>query len=54
MVRALADDAGEHGRLIDQFFTGTTSWGAMYQELLSIGTIIDDNFDECQILYASN
>ena len=54
MIRALADDAGEHGRLIDQFFTGTTSWGAMYQELLSLGTIIDDNFDECQILYASN
>ena len=53
MVRGLTDTPGEHGKFADDFFAGNVTWAAMYQKLLSLGTIIDDSYDECEILYTA-
>ena len=53
MVRGLTDTAGEHGKFADEFFAGNASWAGMYQKLISLGTIIDDSYDECEILYSA-
>ena len=53
MVRGLTDTAGEHGKFADEFFAGNASWAGMYQKLISLGTIIDDSYDESEILYSA-
>ena len=51
MVRGLGRSAGEHGSLIDQFFSGKTSWAPIYQKLVAMAETVSDTYEDCQIIY---
>jgi len=55
MVRSIAPDASALGKIFDEYFTGSASWAAAYQNVLAQGgTVISDHMDVCEQTYFTN
>ena len=51
MVRSITRDANAMGILFDEYFAGTATWAADYDNLMLLGEIVSDNMEICEQLY---
>jgi hypothetical protein len=51
MVRSITRDANAMGILFDEYFAGTATWAADYDNLMLLGEIMSDNMEICEQLY---
>ncbi len=55
MVRSVTPDAASFGKLFDQYFDGEASWADEWLSLQAVGgTILSDNFEECEQTFSAN
>ena len=55
MVRSVTPDASSFGKLFDEYFDGKAEWADEWLALQAVGgTIISDNFEECEQTYSAN
>ena len=51
MVRSITRDANAMGILFDEYFAGTATWAADYDNLMLLGEVVSDNMEICEQLY---
>ena len=51
MVRSITRDANAMGILFDEYFAGTATWAADYDNLMLLGEVMSDNMEICEQLY---
>ena len=51
MVRSITRDANAMGILFDEYFAGTATWAADYDNLMLLGEVMSDNMEICEQIY---